>query len=146
MPSRLFSRVRAIVADLKFMERVSFRNRTQGYNVIWKKGLIMLRKLSLIAVAALTLTVLAAWSPWLTPESAKVRAVEAFTDAWESVADGCGLNCRGCGAISSQRAPFGALVTIEYACGMIPADLPEYHRQTIAFVSSLGTVHGLPTP
>ena len=106
----------------------------------------MLRKFSLIALTALALTVICAWSPWLTQASAEVRAVDSFNKAWESVADGCGMNCKGCGAISSQRVPFGVLVTIDYACGMIPADLPEYHQQTTAFVSALGTVHGLPKP
>jgi hypothetical protein len=38
------------------------------------------------------------------------------------------------------------LVTIEYACGLIPADLPEYHQRATSFISPLGTVHGLPTP
>lgn len=106
----------------------------------------MLRKFSFIALISLALLLLCAWSPWLTPASAEIRAVDAFNQAWESVADGCGLNCSGCGAISSQRVPFGVLVTIDYACGMIPADLPEYHRQTTAFVSALGTVHGIPGP
>lgn len=92
------------------------------------------------------LIVIFAWSPWLSNTSAKGRTEDFFTHAWEFVADGCGLNCQGCGAISSQRVPFGMLVTIDYACGMIPADLPEYHRQATAFVSPLGAVHGLPTP
>lgn len=106
----------------------------------------MSRKRSSPILIILALIALFAWGPWLTQASAEVRAVDSFTQAWESVADGCGLNCNGCGAISSQRIPFGILVTIEYACGMIPADLPEYHRQVIAFVSPLGTVHGLPKP
>jgi len=38
------------------------------------------------------------------------------------------------------------MVTIEYACGLIPEDLPEYHEHTTAFVSALGTVHGFPKP
>jgi len=106
----------------------------------------MPKKLSVVVLAALALAVLCAWSPWLTQASAEVRAVNVFNKAWESVADGCGTNCKGCGAVSSQRVPFGVLVTIDYACGMIPADLPEYHQQTTAFVSVFGTVHGLPKP
>jgi hypothetical protein len=38
------------------------------------------------------------------------------------------------------------LVTLEYGCGMLPADTPEYHERTLIFVSSLGTVHGIPKP
>jgi hypothetical protein len=89
---------------------------------------------------------LLAWSPWITADLAEKRVEQSFSDAWMYVADGCGLNCKGCGAIQVQRAPFGALVTLDYACGMIPADLPEYHQQSTAFVSALGTVHGLPEP
>lgn len=106
----------------------------------------MLRKLSFIAWTIFALILICAWSPWLTTDSAEVRAMDVFSQDWESVADGCGMNCKGCGAISSERVPFGVLVTIDYACGMIPADLPEYHRQSTAFVSAFGTVHGLPTP
>jgi hypothetical protein len=106
----------------------------------------MLRKFSSLVLVMLVLIVLCAWSPWLTPTSAEVRAVDEFNKAWEFVADGCATNCVGCGAVSSQRVPFGALVRIEYACGLIPADLPEYHRQSTAFVSALGTVHGFPRP
>lgn len=106
----------------------------------------MPRKFSSSILVALALITLFAWSPWLTQTSAEVRAVGAFNNAWKSVADGCGTNCIGCGAVTSRRAPFGVLVTIEYACGMIPADLPEYHQQTTAFVSALGSVHGIPKP
>jgi hypothetical protein len=87
-----------------------------------------------------------AWSPWITRKSAERRAVDSFNKAWESVADGCGINCEGCGAVSSRRVLFGVLVTIEYACGMIPADSPEYHRQSSVFVSTFGTAHGFPKP
>jgi hypothetical protein len=106
----------------------------------------MFKKSPALVLVALVLIVICAWSPWLTQASAEVRAVDSFDNAWELVADGCGTNCKGCGAVSSQRVPFGVLVTIDYACGLIPADLPEYHRQTTAFVSALGTVHGLPKP
>jgi hypothetical protein len=110
------------------------------------KEFLMIRKFSSIAVIVLVLTAILAWSPWLTQVSAEDRAVDSFVKAWEFVADGCGISCRGCGAVSSQRVPFGVFVAIDYACGMIPADLPEYHRQITAFVSALGTVHGLPKP
>jgi hypothetical protein len=106
----------------------------------------MTRKFSSAILVALALVILLSWSPWLTQASAEVRAVRSFNKTWESVADGCGTNCNGCGAISSQRLPFGVLVTIEYACGLIPADSPEYHQRSTAFVSPFGTVHGLPAP
>jgi len=106
----------------------------------------MFRKFSLLIFLLLAMALICAWSPWLTNASAEALTEDSFNRSWEFVADGCGLDCQGCGAISSQRVPFGVLVTLDYACGLIPADLPEYHRQSTAFVSPLGTVHGLPTP
>ena len=106
----------------------------------------MLRKFPLILLVTLAFFAIFAWSPWLTRASAEARAVDSFNKAWQFVADGCGTNCTGCGVVSSQRVPFGAFVTIEYACGLIPADLQEYHQQSTAFVSALGTVNGLPKP
>ena len=55
---------------------------------------------------------LLAWSPWLTVSFAKVRAVEAFNKSWEFVADGCGTQCKGCGAVEAQRVPFGMRITL----------------------------------
>jgi hypothetical protein len=106
----------------------------------------MLRKYLFAFLIAALLLMVCAWSPWLTQTSVQSRAVDSFNRSWQSVADGCGTMCNGCGAISSQRVPFGVLVTIEFACGSIPADSPEYHRQATAFVSALGSVHGLPKP
>lgn len=105
----------------------------------------MLRKFS-PAILLVILIMVFAWSPWHTEASAQAHAINSFNQAWEFVADGCGTICKGCGAVSSRRVPFGMLVTIEYACGLIPADVPEYHRQSTAFVSALGTVHGFPRP
>jgi hypothetical protein len=94
----------------------------------------------------LILIVMLAWSPWLTMSFAKVRAVESFNKSWEYVADGCGTNCNGCGAVEAQRVPFGVKVRLEYGCGMMLADTSEYHHQTTGFVSALGSVHGFPSP
>jgi hypothetical protein len=106
----------------------------------------MAKKFPSAILAALILAILFAWSPWLTQASAKVRAVGSFNQAWEFVADGCGTNCKGCGAVSSRRVPFGVLVTIEYGCGMIPEDTSEYHERVTVIVSGIGTVHGIPKP
>ncbi|MBN1386134.1 hypothetical protein JW968_04125 [Candidatus Woesearchaeota archaeon] len=85
-------------------------------------------------------------SPWLTAERAEKRAVDAFEGRWKGVSDGCGVNCNGCGAIESRRFIFGYIVKIEYACGLLPADLPEYHKNQSVFVTALGTVHGIKRP
>lgn len=87
-----------------------------------------------------------AWSPWISGQYAKERAVAEFERAWLNVADGCGFACHGCGAVAWKKVPWGAQVTLEYACGMLPADSPENHQQANVFISSLGKVYGLPAP
>ena len=89
---------------------------------------------------------LIAWSPWLTQSFAETRAINSFNKSWSTVIDGCGTNCKGCGAINSQRVPFGMEVTLEYGCGLMPADTAEYHEHATGFVSAFGTVHGFPKP
>jgi hypothetical protein len=86
------------------------------------------------------------WSPWITQEAAEQRTEQALQGTWLNVADGCGIGCNGCGAVQLQRVPFGVLVTLEYGCGLLPADTPEYHERTVVFVSTFGTVHGIPRP
>lgn len=104
------------------------------------------RKFIFLWAVILALVVTLAWSPWLAGPRVEAIAENAFTRSWQGVVDGCGLDCAGCGVTSSRRALFGAVVEIEYACGLIPADLPEYHQQTTGFVSCFGTVHNLPEP
>lgn len=87
-----------------------------------------------------------AWSPWITQELAEQRTEQTLQETWLDVADGCGIDCSGCGAVRSRRAPFGVIVTLEYGCGMIPADTPEYHERATVFVSSFGVLYGLPRP
>lgn len=97
---------------------------------------------ALLAAAALAVVALLLWAPWLSGEVAERRAVAAFERAWSGVDDGCGFNCKGCGAAGAAWVPFGRMGSIEYACGLLPADLPEYHRHKRLFVSAFGTVHG----
>lgn len=106
----------------------------------------MLRKYSLAILIVSVLVLAFAWSPWLTQSAAEAQAVAWFNHSWQVVTDGCGTNCRGCGAVSSQRVPFGVRVTLEFACGLLPEDSPEYHQKATGFVSAFGTVHGLPRP
>ena len=79
---------------------------------------------------AVLLIALCAWSPWLTEAYAESRAVDSFNESWATVIDGCGTNCKGCGAINSRRVPFGIEVTLEYGCGLMPEDTSEYHEQS----------------
>ena len=105
-----------------------------------------MKRKSLLLIIILILLVLVFWSPWINGQYAKERAVAEFERAWLNVADGCGFACHDCGAVTAKKVPFGAQVTLEYACGMLPADSPDYHQQASVFVSPLGMVYGLPTP
>jgi hypothetical protein len=91
-------------------------------------------------LAALLLIGLFAWAPWIT-EARAARIVESwFITEWMDVMDGCGFNCSGCGVQSVRDVPFGAVVELEYACGLLPADDPQYHTRSSHFVSFLGIV------
>jgi len=98
-----------------------------------------------ISITAIIIA-LGVWSPWLTQSFAETRAVDSFNRSWATVIDGCGTNCKGCGAISSKRVTFGMEVTLEYGCGLMPEDTPQYHEQATGFVSVFGTVHRFPRP
>ncbi|MGG1550356.1 hypothetical protein [Paenibacillus ferrarius] len=85
--------------------------------------------------------VLSLFSPWVTERFASAKALRAFKGQWKNTADGCGFACKDCGFVTSQKAAFGRKVEIEFACGLLPADDPKYHRRKELFVSFLGTVH-----
>lgn len=106
----------------------------------------MKRRLILIPLVIVLLLAAALWAPWMTKSYAEARTEQAFTTAWQQVADGCGFNCQGCGVKTAQKTWFGYRVEIEYACGLLPEDSPQYHQTGSGFVSFLGTVHGLPVP
>jgi threonine/homoserine efflux transporter RhtA len=99
---------------------------------------------TVLFVSALVLGLL--WAPWLSREYAEKRLVDEFAAAWQGVIDGCGFNCQGCGVRNLQRVLIGYAATIEYACGLLPSDRPDFHETRRVHVSVLGTVHGLPTP
>jgi len=101
------------------------------------KPWVVLSAVVLIGLAIL----LAALSPWVTDGFARSRAVAAFEKRWEHTQDGCGLNCKGCGAQNSEKVPFGRKVELEFACGLLPSDSPHDHQKQNVFVSFLGTVH-----
>lgn len=106
----------------------------------------MKRKLFLITIIALIIFALFLWAPWINGQYAKERAVAGFERTWLNVIDSCGFACHGCGAIDWKKVPFGAQVTLEYACGTVSLDSPNSHQQAAVFVSFLGKVYGLPTP
>ena len=98
----------------------------------------------LIVLGVLLLLVL--WAPWLTQRYAEDKVIDQFNSAWDGVVDGCGFDCAGCGVTRSERTLFGFKVEIEFACGLIPEDAPEYHQVDRVFVSVFGFVTGLDAP
>lgn len=106
----------------------------------------MRRKLLTVIITTIVIVVLFLWSPWINVGYAKMRAVAEFERTWLNVADGCGFACHGCGAVGTKKVAFGMQVTLEYACGMLPADSSNYHQQADVFVSFLGKAYGLPSP
>lgn len=103
-------------------------------------------KAAAIVALAFFLLVVIAWAPWMTPDRAESLVVEAFVSGWQGVIDGCGFDCEGCGAQRARRMILGYSVDIEYACGLLPYDSPEFHLTETAYVSPFGTIHGLDTP
>ncbi|MGH2606667.1 MAG: hypothetical protein ACRDG5_08750 [Anaerolineales bacterium] len=89
---------------------------------------------------------LVAWAPWLTTAAVARRVETALESAWAGVADGCGLSCAHCGVHGVRWVPFGREVELEYACGMLPEDAPQYHQIDTLYVSFIGTIHGLARP
>ena len=94
-----------------------------------------------IIISALVVLALIAWSPWITNNYAENKTIEAFEESQKDIVEGCGFSCNGCGVKESQKTLFGYSVKIEYACGLLPSDSPEYHRTSTKFVSFIGTIH-----
>ncbi|SFK93473.1 hypothetical protein SAMN03159341_102244 [Paenibacillus sp. 1_12] len=94
-----------------------------------------------IFIGILISIALICWCPWMTNTFAQFRAIGSFQASQKGILDGCGVNCKGCGVIDTKKVLFGYSVTVEYACGLLPKDSPEYHKSTEKFVSFIGTVH-----
>jgi hypothetical protein len=71
------------------------------------------------------------------------KVIEEFEEKQAGIVDGCGFNCVGCGVTDSIRTLFGYVVKIEFACGLLPEDSPEYHVNGKYFVSFLGVIVNL---
>lgn len=95
-------------------------------------------------VVLVALIVLLVEAPWISVDDAGAAVVRAFTAEWQGVADGCGLNCAGCGVVGTEKHISGYIVEIEYACGILPADVPIDHQRERYYVSPFVTVHKLP--
>lgn len=93
-----------------------------------------------VFIGVVVVLVVIAWSPWITKNNAEKKVVAAFEKSQMGIADGCSMNCNGCGITTSRKIPFGYTVSIEYMCGPLP-DTPKNHQKGTRFVSFVGTVH-----
>ena len=87
---------------------------------------------------------LCAWSPWLTQETASRLAETQFNEAWSGIIDGCGTSGLDLGAREFRKLPFGAVVTLDYQCGLVMPD--EAALRTNVYVSFVGITFGYPRP
>ena len=103
-----------------------------------------MRKKILVFVICSLLTGLCAWSPWLTRESTSKLAETQFNRAWNTVIDGCGTVGNELGTREFRKVPFGALISLDYQCGLVMPDEPPLH--TSIYVSFVGIAFGYPRP
>jgi hypothetical protein len=93
----------------------------------------------IVLIIVLVFFLILAWSPWITKEYAEKKAADTFNSAQNGIIDGCGLNCEGCGVVSSQKLLFGHSVILRNKCG-----IKNNYRDAKEFVSVFGIVFLLP--
>jgi len=103
-----------------------------------------MRKLILVTTILILLIGLCAWSPWLTKNTASRVAEDQFDQAWNGVIDGCGISGKEYGAKDFHKVPFGAILILDYQCGLIATNEPPLH--TSVYVTFIGTTFGYPKP
>lgn len=102
----------------------------------------MLKKIVVLLILALL--ALSAWSPWINQDRAFQLAETQFNKAWSGIIDGCGTDWNDLGATDFRKTLFGALVTLEYQCGLVMPGEPAL--ETEVYVSFLGIAFGYPAP
>ncbi len=105
-----------------------------------KRRDMKLKKIIMSIFIVILLVSLFFWSPWITKDFAESRVIERFEKINSRISDGCGFNCKGCGVINSNKVAFGYVITIEYACGLLPRDSKEFHQKQTKYVSFIGSV------
>jgi hypothetical protein len=103
-----------------------------------------MRKKTLAFILVALITVVLAWSPWITQTSASKLAEDQFNRAWNTVSDGCGTSGNDLGVKAFHKVPFGVSVTLDYQCGLVMPDEPALH--TTVYVSFFGIAFGYPKP
>lgn len=97
-----------------------------------------------LALVVLVIVGLCAWSPWITQATAFQLAESQFNAAWSGIIDGCGTAWNDLGAKDFRKIPFGALLTLEYQCGLVMPGEPALETQV--YLSFFGTAFGYPAP
>jgi hypothetical protein len=103
----------------------------------------MRRKILALVLFSIVIS-LFAWSPWLTPSTASKLTENQFNKAWYGVMDGCGTYGDNLGVQDFQKIPFGAIVNLDYQCGLVMPDEAALH--TTVYVSFFGIAFGYPKP
>lgn len=97
-----------------------------------------------VGVILFVILAVCAWSPWITQDRAFPLAETQFNEAWSGIIDGCGTAWNDLGARDFRKIPFGAMVTLEYQCGLVmPGEPPLV---TTVYISFLGVAFGYPAP
>ena len=100
----------------------------------------------ILIAGVIIIIALLAWAPWLSATDAQSAAKTYFEKKNVGIMDGCGFNCNGCGVKEAHKMLFGYSVDIEYACGLLPADKPEYHQTGTINVYSFGITKEVSKP
>jgi len=103
-----------------------------------------MRKLFLTLLLPVIAVALLAWSPWLTKDNTSRIAEDQFNQAWNGVIDGCGTSGKEYGVKDYRKVPFGAVVILDYQCGLVMPNEPPLH--TNVYVTFWGTTYGYPKP
>ena len=103
-----------------------------------------MRKKIFVFIIVSIITVVLAWSPWITQPTASKLAETQFNKAWNTVIDGCGTSANDLGAKDFRKVPFGASVALDCQCGLVMPD--EHALHTTVYVSFFGVAFGYPKP
>ncbi|WP_159887335.1 hypothetical protein [Paenibacillus puerhi] len=94
-------------------------------------------KSALVLLAGVLLVCLLPYSPWITQDVAAAQAARFIASQNTGRTDGCGV----VRVIGSRQAFFGREVTLELACGLLPAGSSGPYSRKTFYVSTLGSVH-----
>lgn len=97
-----------------------------------------------VGVVSFVILAMCAWAPWIMRDRAFQLAETQFNEAWSGIIDGCGTAWNDLGAKNFRKIPFGAMITLEYQCGLVMPDEPAL--ETKIYISFFGVAFGYPAP